>query len=146
MTDTARRRLPKERPSLTHKVTIGDHEGYITAGLYDDGSLGELFVAGFGKAGSTQVGWINSWAIAVSIALQYGTPLADLAAKYHAMKFEPSGETDNPAIPTCLSIPDYIFRWLVLRFGDEPLKAELGLPDEAPAPAVRSTGRHHTDS
>lgn len=120
-----RRRMPVERRSLTHKVTIAGQEGYITAGLYDDGSLGEIFIAGFGKEGSTQLGWINSWAIAVSHALQYGSSLRSLARKYHLMRFEPHGRTDNPAIPHCLSVPDYVFRWLVYHFGDDELKKEI---------------------
>lgn len=120
-----RRRMPIERNSLTHKVTINGQEGYITAGMYEDGTLGELFIAGFGKEGSTQVGWINSWAIAVSHALQYGSSLRSLARKYHLMAFEPNGYTDNNAIPTCKSVPDYVFKWLVYHFGDEDLKKEI---------------------
>lgn len=120
-----RRRMPIERASLTHKVMIAGQEGYFTAGFHEDGSLGELFVSGFGKEGSTQVGWINSWAIAVSHALQYGASLRSLARKYHLMKFEPNGPTDNPQIPECLSVPDYVFRWLVSHFGDEELKKEI---------------------
>jgi ribonucleoside-diphosphate reductase alpha chain len=120
-----RRRMPMERRSLTHKVMISGQEGYITAGMYEDGTLGELFIAGFGKEGSTQVGWINSWAIAVSHALQYGSSLRSLARKYHLMTFEPNGKTDNPELPTCRSVPDYVFKWLVLHFGDDDLKKEI---------------------
>lgn len=117
--------MPQERQSVTHKVIVEGQEGYITAGMYEDGTLGEVFVSGFGKEGSTQVGWINAWCIAISTALQYGASLRSLARKYHFMKFPPNGETDNPAIPTCQSVPDYIFRWLVYKFGDDELKEEL---------------------
>lgn len=126
----ARRRLPDTREGTTHAVHIGGMQGYITANQHEDGSLGEIFIHGFGQLGSTNTGWVNSFSIMLSIALQYGAELPMLARKYAHVKFEPYGETDNPDIPYCRSIPDYVFRWLALWFGDEDLHAELSAIDK----------------
>lgn len=101
-----RHRMPSDREGVTHLVKIGGMNGYITANRQQDGTLGEIFIHGFGQLGSTNAGWVNSFAIMVSISLQYGVGLPMLALKFAHMKFEPNGETDNPEIPRCYSIPD----------------------------------------
>ena len=123
----ARRRMPRERNSLTHKFSLGGHEGYITAGMYDDGSVGEIFLTDIGKEGSTLRGMMNSFATAISIALQYGVPLETLVSKFAYMRFEPEGITTNPEIPFAKSMPDYIMRWLASRFLDADAQEELGI-------------------
>jgi ribonucleoside-diphosphate reductase alpha chain len=122
-----RRRMPRERQSLTHKFSIGGHEGYITAGKYEDGSVGEIFLTDIGKEGSTLRGMMNSFATAISISLQYGVPLETLVRKFSYMRFEPEGMTSNPEIPFAKSMPDYIMRWLASRFLDVDLQEELGI-------------------
>jgi len=129
-----RKRMPRERQSLTHKFSIGGHEGYITAGMYEDGSVGEIFLTDIGKEGSTLRGMMNSFATAISIALQYGVPLETLVEKFSYMRFEPEGMTSNPEIPFAKSMPDYIMRWLASRFCDTDLQEELGIL----TPAVRA--------
>jgi ribonucleoside-diphosphate reductase alpha chain len=129
-----RRRMPRERQSITHKFSIGGHEGYITAGMYEDGTVGEIFLTDIGKEGSTLRGMMNSFATAISIALQYGVPLETLVRKFSYMRFEPEGMTSNPEIPFAKSMPDYIMRWLASRFLDVDLQEELGIL----TPAVRA--------
>ncbi|MBI4909609.1 MAG: vitamin B12-dependent ribonucleotide reductase [Acidobacteria bacterium] len=119
-----RRKLPDERQSITHKFSIGGHEGYITVGLYEDGMPGELFIT-MAKEGSTISGLMDSFATAISYALQYGVPLKFFVDKFSHVRFEPSGWTGNPTVPYAKSIMDYIFRWLAAKF----------LPPEAAAPA-----------
>jgi ribonucleoside-diphosphate reductase alpha chain len=122
-----RKRMPRERQSITHKFSIGGHEGYITAGMYEDGSIGEIFLTDIGKEGSTLRGMMNSFATAISIALQYGVPLETLVQKFSYMRFEPEGITGNPEIPFAKSMPDYIMRWLASRFLDVDAQEELGI-------------------
>jgi ribonucleoside-diphosphate reductase alpha chain len=122
-----RKRMPRERQSLTHKFSIGGHEGYITAGMYDDGTIGEIFITDVGKEGSTLRGMMNSFATAISIALQYGVPLETLVQKFSYMRFDPEGITQNPEIPFAKSMPDYIMRWLASRFLDADVQEELGI-------------------
>nr|MDQ5808323.1 vitamin B12-dependent ribonucleotide reductase [Actinomycetota bacterium] len=122
-----RRRMPRERQSITHKFSIGGHEGYITAGMYEDGTVGEIFLTDIGKEGSTLRGLLNSYATAISIALQYGVPLETLVQKFAYMRFEPEGITQNPEIPFAKSMPDYIMRWLASRFLDADVQEELGI-------------------
>ena len=110
-----RRKLPDERQSLTHKFSVGGHEGYITVGMYDDGAPGELFIR-MAKEGSTISGLMDSFATAVSMTLQYGVPLQVLVDKFQHVRFEPSGWTGNTEIPYAKSIMDYIFRWLGAKF------------------------------
>jgi ribonucleoside-diphosphate reductase alpha chain len=119
--------MPRERRSLTHKFSIGGHEGYITAGMYEDGSIGEIFLTDIGKEGSTLRGMMNSFATAISIALQYGVPLETLVQKFAYMRFEPEGITQNPEIPFAKSMPDYIMRWLASRFLDTDTQEDLGI-------------------
>ena len=125
-----RRRLPDERRSITHKFSIGGHEGYLTVGMYDDGAPGELFVV-MAKEGSVVSGLMDSFATAISLSLQYGVPLQVLADKFSHTRFEPSGFTGNPDIPIAKSITDYIFRWLSLKF-DKPALEETEDADVAP--------------
>lgn len=113
---SARVSLPRERGSLTHKFEIAGHEGYVTVGLYEDGSPGEIFLAGFGKDGSFIQCMMGCWAKSMSNALQYGQPLAKLVTNYIDMHFDPCGATGNAEIPYAASIPDYLARWLALRF------------------------------
>ena len=110
-----RRKLPDERRSITHKFSIGGHEGYLTVGLYKSGMPGELFIT-MAKEGSTVSGLMDSFACAVSLALQHGVPLKLLCDKFAHTRFEPSGWSGNPDIGYAKSIMDYIFRWLQLRF------------------------------
>ena len=122
-----RRRMPRERQSITHKFSIAGHEGYITAGMYEDGSVGEIFLTDVGKEGSTLRGMMNAFATSISIALQYGVPLETLVRKFSYMRFDPEGITTNPEIPFAKSLPDYIMRWLASRFLDADIQEELGI-------------------
>ncbi len=110
-----RRKLPDERRAVTHKFTVGGHEGYLTVGLYADGQPGEIFIT-MAKEGSTVSGLMDSFATAVSLALQYGVPLKVLCDKFSHTRFEPSGWTNNPDIRYAKSMMDYIFRWMALKF------------------------------
>ena len=110
-----RHKLQEERASITHKFKVGDHEGYITVGLYPDGKPGELFIT-MAKEGSTVSGLMDSFALAVSIALQHGVELKLFCEKFAHTRFEPSGWSGNPDIGYAKSIMDYIFRWLQMRF------------------------------
>ena len=122
-----RRRMGMERPSITHKFSIAGHEGYITAGMHQDGSVGEIFLTDIGKEGSTLRGMMNAFATAISIALQYGVPLEKLVEKFSYMRFDPEGMTQNPEIPFAKSLPDYILRWLASRFLEDDVHEELGI-------------------
>jgi intein/homing endonuclease len=122
-----RRRMPRERQSITHKFSIAGHEGYITAGMYEDGTVGEIFLTDIGKEGSTLRGMMNAFATSISIALQYGVPLETLVRKFSYMRFDPEGITTNPEIPFAKSMPDYIMRWLASRFLDADIQEELGI-------------------
>ncbi len=141
-----RRRLPDERQALTHKFSIGGHEGYITVGLYEDGTPGEIFIT-MSKEGSTISGLMDGFATSVSMALQYGVPLRVLVEKFSHMRFEPSGFTGNPDIPMAKSICDYIFRWLGKKFlpPEEQPAATDGSNGNAhqAAPAETTAGRRH---
>jgi ribonucleoside-diphosphate reductase alpha chain len=126
-----RYKLPPERSSFTHKFAVGGHEGYVTVGLYEDGQPGEIFVR-MAKEGSVIAGLMDSFATAVSLALQHGVPLGVLCEKFKGTRFEPSGFTGNPDIPIATSIMDYLFRWLSMRF--------LG-GDKHPAARARGVGQ-----
>ena len=144
-----RHKLPDERRSITHKFDIAGHEGYITAGMYEDGKPGEIFIT-MSKEGSTISGLMDSFATAISMAMQYGVPLRVLVDKFSHMRFEPSGFTRNAEIPMAKSIMDYLFRWLATKFLDGKAQTEVGVVSrdteelaEAPAPApkpVESSG------
>ncbi len=121
-----RRRLPDERESITHKFSIGGHEGYITVGKYEDGSAGEIFIT-MAKEGSTISGLMDSFATMTSLALQHGVPLQLLVDKFTHTRFEPSGFTKNPEIPMAKSIMDYIFKWLAIKFLNRESQEEAGV-------------------
>jgi ribonucleoside-diphosphate reductase alpha chain len=126
-----RRRMPAERESITHKFSIAGQEGYITAGKYEDGTVGEIFLTDIGKEGSTLRGMMNAFATSVSIGLQYGVPLEVLVNKFSYMRFDPEGMTKNQEIPFAKSMPDYIMRWLASRFIDDAdLHEDLGILTE----------------
>jgi ribonucleoside-diphosphate reductase alpha chain len=129
-----RRKLPDERASITHKFSIGGHEGYITVGLYDDGVPGELFIT-MAKEGSTISGLVDGFATAISFALQYGVPLKFLVDKFSHVRFEPGGWTGNPHVPYAKSILDYIFRWMGARF----LGPEYAVTEAGETPNLRPT-------
>jgi ribonucleoside-diphosphate reductase alpha chain len=142
----ARRKLPAERRAITHKFDVAGHEGYLTVGMYDDGTAGEIFLV-MAKEGSTVSGLMDAFATAISMALQYGVPLQALVDKFSHMRFEPSGFTKNPEIPVAKSIMDYIFRWLALKFLGPEERQAVGLQERAeavgaaPAPAAESGPR-----
>ncbi|MCY3591463.1 MAG: vitamin B12-dependent ribonucleotide reductase [Acidobacteria bacterium] len=138
-----RRRLPDERHAITHKFSINGHEGFLTVGLYEDGQPGEIFLL-MAKEGSTISGLMDSFAQAVSVALQYGVPLQILVDKFTHSRFEPSGFTKNPEIPMAKSVMDYIFRWLASKFLSREAQEVAGViqrseprPEEAPAEAEK---------
>jgi ribonucleoside-diphosphate reductase alpha chain len=130
-----RKRLPVERTALTHKFEVGGHEGYITVGLYDDGTPGEIFLR-MAKEGSTVSGLMDSFATAVSLALQYGVPLPALVDKFSHTRFDPQGFTRNPEIPIAKSVMDYIFRWLASRFLPQEERDRLGIIRREPDGSV----------
>jgi len=113
-----RQRLPVERQSITHRFEVGGHTGYITAGTYPDGRLGEVFVVA--RQGSTIGGFVDSLATVLSIALQYGIPLSVFAEKFRGVTFQPNGHSTHPDIGHATSLIDYLFRWLELRFPEAP--------------------------
>ena len=114
-TQPFRHKLRDERRAITHKFSVGGHEGYLTVGLYDDGMPGEIFIT-MAKEGSTVSGLMDSFATAISLALQYGVPLKVLCDKFSHTRFEPSGYSPNPEIRYAKSVMDYIFRWLAIKF------------------------------
>ena len=136
-----RRKLPDERKSITHKFDIAGHEGYITVGMYEDGTPGEIFVT-MSKQGSTISGLMDSFATAISFALQYGVPLQFLVDKFSHMRFEPSGFTKNPQIPYAKSIVDYLFRWMASKFLDEEAKREVGIIETEKSLTAKSELAH----
>ena len=121
-----RRRLPDERRAVTHKFQVAGHEGYVTVGLYPDGTPGEIFLK-MAKEGSTVSGLMDTLATMTSIALQYGVPLRDLVSKFTHVRFEPSGFTGNPEVPIAKSTVDYIFRWMGSRFLSKDDRDALGI-------------------
>ncbi|MBN1669769.1 MAG: vitamin B12-dependent ribonucleotide reductase [Kiritimatiellae bacterium] len=134
-----RRRMPDTRNSITHKFDIAGHEGYLTVGLYEDGTPGELFIT-MAKEGSTVGGMMDSFGVAISLCLQYGVPLKELIRKFAHSRFEPSGWTPNKQIQMAKSLVDYIFRWLDLTFPNGSVHGAAPAPAEArvqaaPAPA-----------
>jgi ribonucleoside-diphosphate reductase alpha chain len=133
-----RRKLPDERKAVTHKFDIQGHEGYLTVGLFDDGTPGELFVT-MAKEGSTISGLMDAFATQTSYALQFGVPLKFMVDKFSHMRFEPSGFTKNKEIPIAKSIVDYIFRWMASHFFSVDEQDAVGIvrrePAVEPAPA-----------
>jgi ribonucleoside-diphosphate reductase alpha chain len=138
-----RRKLPDERVAITHKFSVEGQEGYVTVGLYEDGTPGELFIT-MAKEGSTLSGVMDAFATAISLTLQYGVPMEFLVNKFSHVRFEPAGWTNNPQIPYAKSIIDYIFRWIASKFLAPEDQAAVGvqpLPVEeskaAPAPKLQ---------
>jgi ribonucleoside-diphosphate reductase alpha chain len=121
-----RRRLPDDRTEIGRKFRVGDYEGYIHVGLYDDGTPGDIFVD-IAKEGTTLAGLMNSFMISVSLGLQYGVPLEVYVSKFAHMRFEPSGLTNDPDIRAAKSLVDYIFRWMGKKFLDTDTQQELGI-------------------
>ncbi|MGL4745129.1 MAG: vitamin B12-dependent ribonucleotide reductase, partial [Dermatophilaceae bacterium] len=121
-----RERLPKRRVSQTTSFTVGGAEGYLTAGTYDDGRLGELFLK-FGKQGSTLAGVMDAFSIVTSVALQYGVPLETFVEKFTNMRFEPAGMTDDPDVRMAQSLMDYVFRRLALDYLDFGTRSFMGI-------------------
>jgi ribonucleoside-diphosphate reductase alpha chain len=131
----ARRRLPDERQAITHKFDIAGHEGYITVGLFEDNTPGEIFLV-MAKEGSTISGFADAFAQAVSYALQYGVPLQVLVDKFSHVRFEPAGITKNPDVRVAKSIVDYIFRWMATKFLSEEAQYHAGVNVAPSEPAT----------
>jgi ribonucleoside-diphosphate reductase alpha chain len=126
MSHPVRKRLPKSRPSSTTSFTVGGAEGYMTAGSYPDGGLGEVFLK-LGKQGSTLAGVMDAFSIAVSIGLQYGVPLETFVQKFTNVSFEPAGLTDDADVRMAKSLMDYIFRRLALDYLPYDTRSYLGI-------------------
>jgi ribonucleoside-diphosphate reductase alpha chain len=126
LTQPVRRKLPDERAAITHKFDIAGHEGYITVGLFEDGSPGEIFLV-MAKEGSTISGFADAFAQAVSYALQYGVPFQVLVDKFSHVRFEPSGMTKNPGVRVAKSIVDYVFRWMATKFLSTEAQFRVGV-------------------
>jgi ribonucleoside-diphosphate reductase alpha chain len=121
-----RRRLPDDRTEVGRKFRVGEYEGYIHVGLFEDGTPGDIFVD-IAKEGTTLAGLMNSFMIAVSLGLQYGVPLEVYVSKFAHMRFEPSGMTNDPDIRTAKSIVDYVFRWMGKKFLSVDQQEEIGI-------------------
>jgi ribonucleoside-diphosphate reductase alpha chain len=133
-----RRKLLDERRAITHKFDIQGHEGYITVGIYEDGSPGEIFLV-MSKEGSTISGLMDAFATSISLALQYGVPLEVLVKKFAHTRFEPSGFTKNPEIPIAKSITDYIFRWLASKFLSGAQQEAVGIIRREPMVEIEAS-------
>jgi ribonucleoside-diphosphate reductase alpha chain len=135
-----RKKMPRERESITHKFSIAGHEGYITAGKYEDKTVGEIFLTDIGKEGSTMRGLLNAFATAISIGLQYGVPLEVFVRKFSYMRFEPEGITGNPEIPFAKSMPDYIMRWLANGGNGQAKPASSAFTETPPVVPAKMSG------
>ncbi|MEC8023778.1 MAG: vitamin B12-dependent ribonucleotide reductase, partial [Myxococcota bacterium] len=145
-----RRKLPNERPSITHKFNIAGHKGYLTVGMYPDGRPGEIFIK-MAKEGSTVSGLMDSFAKAISTALQYGISLSTLTEQFIGTRFEPAGFTTHSEIPMAKSIMDYLFRWLTLKFPSQDdaqpaLALHISTPVAQPVVPAESTLVPKTDA
>ena len=116
-----RRSLPDTRESITHKFAVGGYEGYLTIGLYDDGSPGEIFIK-VAKEGSALSGFCQAFCRAFSLAMQLGLSIEEATARFKGMRFEPMGHTSNPDIPEANSIVDYVARYLEIEFAAPPTR------------------------
>ena len=134
-----RNRLPKSRPATTTSFSVGGAEGYMTAGAYADGALGEVFLK-LGKQGSTLAGVMDAFSIAVSIGLQYGVPLETFVEKFTNLRFEPAGMTDDQDIRMAQSMMDYIFRRLALDYLPFEQRSAMGLYTAAERAAALDNG------
>ena len=142
--EPVRKRLPKSRPSTTTSFSVGGAEGYMTAGAYADGALGEVFLK-LGKQGSTLAGVMDAFSIAVSIGLQYGVPLQTFVEKFTNLRFEPAGMTDDQDIRMAQSMMDYIFRRLALDYLPFEERAALGLYTAAERAAALDNGGEYRE-
>lgn len=134
-----RRKLPDERKSITHKFSVGGHEGYMIVGMYAEGAPGEIFIK-MAKEGSTLSGFMDGLALSISVGLQYGVPLKALVDKLTNTRFEPSGFTENPSIRYASSVLDYLARWLGGKFlSTEYLKSKSALAEESPSKQAIAT-------
>ena len=140
-TPAERKRLPKSRPSRTTSFAVGGAEGYMTAGTYEDGQLGEIFLK-LGKQGSTLAGVMDAFSIAVSIGLQYGVPLETYVQKFTNSRFEPAGMTDDPDIRMAQSMMDYIFRRLALDYLPYDVRSAYGIYTSAERAQALETGEY----
>jgi len=116
-----RRPLTNTRDSLTHKFSVGGHEGYLTIGLYEDGTPGEIFLK-ISKEGSALSGMCQAFCRAFSLSLQHGLSVNEAVSRFKGMRFEPMGQTSNPAIPKADSIVDYLAKFLEAEFGEPDLR------------------------
>jgi ribonucleoside-diphosphate reductase alpha chain len=140
-----RRKLPDERKSITHKFSVGGHEGYIIVGMYEEGAPGEIFIK-MAKEGSTLSGFMDGLALSISIGLQYGVPLKALVDKLTNTRFEPSGFTENPNIRYSSSVLDYIARWLGGKFlSSEYLKSKAAVNEQELIQAATSASSVNTE-
>ena len=139
-----RKRLPKARPSITTSFAVGGAEGYMTAGAYADGALGEVFLK-LGKQGSTLAGVMDAFSIAVSIGLQYGVPLETFVEKFTNLRFEPAGMTDDADIRMAQSMMDYIFRRLALDYLPFESRSTMGLYTSSERARALDTGEYTPD-
>jgi ribonucleoside-diphosphate reductase alpha chain len=121
-----RRRLPDDRVEVGRKFRVGDYEGYIHVGIFEDGTPGDIFID-IAKEGTTLAGLMNSFMISVSLGLQYGVPLEVYVSKFSHMRFEPSGATNDPDIRVAKSIVDYVFRWMGKKFLTIDQQEEIGI-------------------
>ena len=142
--EPVRKRLPKSRPSTTTSFSVGGAEGYMTAGAYADGTLGEVFLK-LGKQGSTLAGVMDAFSIAVSIGLQYGVPLQTFVEKFTNLRFEPAGMTDDQDIRMAQSMMDYVFRRLALDYLPFDERAALGLYTAAERAAALDNGGEYRE-
>ena len=140
-----RRRLPKRRSSQTTSFAVGGAEGYLTAGTYDDNTLGEIFLK-FGKQGSTLAGVMDAFSIAVSVGLQYGVPLETFVEKFTNLRFEPAGLTDDPDVRMAQSIMDYVFRRLALDYLDFDTRSFMGIHTAAERSRQVETGSYELEA
>ncbi|PFG39887.1 ribonucleoside-diphosphate reductase class II [Georgenia soli] len=137
----ARKRLPKQRPSVTTSFMVGGAEGYLTAGSYPDDGLGEIFLR-LGKQGSTLAGVMDAFSIAISIGLQHGVPLEIFVQKFTNLRFEPAGMTDDPDVRMAQSIMDYVFRRLALDHLPFETRSEMGIFTTAERARYAETGSY----
>jgi ribonucleoside-diphosphate reductase alpha chain len=140
-----RNRLPKARPATTTSFSVGGAEGYMTAGAYADGALGEVFLK-LGKQGSTLAGVMDAFSIAVSIGLQYGVPLETFVEKFTNLRFEPAGMTDDADIRMAQSMMDYIFRRLALDYLSYETRSGMGLFTASERARALETGEYTQDA
>jgi ribonucleoside-diphosphate reductase alpha chain len=140
MAEDHRRKLPSERNSVTRRFVVGGMKGYVTVGLFEDGTPGEVFVK-MSKTGATLSGLLDSWSIMVSIALQHGAPLATICDKMAYTRFDPSGFTGDEEIPYASSVMDWIARWMAKRFlGTEPVRTMPIMVTVPPPPRTAPGG------